>query len=82
MADGRMKALVQDLDEEDMEGEEAGAESDEPELSLWTGEWRPEPPQRRHVSVLYMRSWGEVEAAVETSRESQHKRARVFDSGE
>lgn len=83
MADGRMKAVAQDLeDEEDMEGEEGEQESDEPELSLWMGEWRPEPPQRRHVSVIYVRDWDEVEEAAETSRESQNKRARVFDSGE
>lgn len=83
MADGRMKALAQDLeDEEDMEAEEEEAESDEPDLSLWGGEWQGESPERPHVSVICLRDWDETEEPAETSRESQHKRARVVDSGE
>lgn len=74
-----MKAVALDMeDEEDMEAEEGEAEDDEPDLSLW----RPEPPQRRHVSVLYTAGWDETDEGAQTSRESQHKRPRVFVSGE
>ncbi|KAJ3702504.1 hypothetical protein LUZ61_006209 [Rhynchospora tenuis] len=83
MADGRLKAVAQDLEEEEeMDGEEAETEGEELDLSLWA-EWRPEPPpSRRHVSLLYSRDWDELDEVAQTSRETNHKRARVFDSGE
>ncbi|KAJ4796651.1 F-box family protein-like protein [Rhynchospora pubera] len=87
MADGRLKAVAHDLeDEEEMDGEEEGeTEGEELDLSLFTA-WRtdppPPPPPRRHVSLLYSRDWDEMDEVAATSRESNHKRARVFDSGE